>query len=64
MRLLNDQVQICHSEVWGYVCENFDWTDNDASVVCRELGFFHQGTITIKSVRVQHSFIFLVMFQL
>ena len=50
MRLLNDQVQICHNEVWGYVCSTynswlsyFSWTNNDASVVCRELGLFHQG---------------------
>ena len=48
MRLLNDKVQICHNEVWGYVCtdySSFGWTDDDASVVCRELGLFHQGVI-------------------
>ena len=46
VRLLNDQVQICHNKVWGYVCTTYSpyhWTDNDASVVCRELGLFHQG---------------------
>ena len=50
MQLLNDHVQICHNKVWGYVCTTpwlYEWTDNDASVVCRELGFFHQGTITV-----------------
>ena len=45
VRLLNNQLQICHNEVWGYVCGDFDWTDNDASVVCRELGFSPEGRI-------------------
>ena len=45
VRLLNDKLQICHNEVWGYVCGDFDWTDNDASVVCRELGFSPEGRI-------------------
>ena len=45
VRLLNDQLQICHNEVWGYVCGDFDWTNDDASVVCRELGFSPQGRI-------------------
>ena len=58
VRLLNDRVQICHNGVWGYVCTintqpfyyyfyyyytNTDWTDEDASVVCRELGFHPQS---------------------
>ena len=43
VRLLNDQVQICHNEVWGYVCGDSDWTNDDASVVCREIGFSPQG---------------------
>ena len=43
VRLLNDQVQICHNEVWGYICGDSDWTNDDASVVCRELGFSPQG---------------------
>ena len=47
VRLLNNRVQICHNEVWGYVCENFDWTDDDASVVCRELGFTRYGEILV-----------------
>ena len=29
--------------MWGYVCEDFNWTENDASVVCRELGFPPHG---------------------
>ena len=45
VRLLNNQVQICHNEIWGYVCEDNDWTDDDASVVCSELGFPPYGEI-------------------
>ena len=60
MRLLSNRVQICHNEVWGYVCTmttydytydyytyslTSDWTDEDASVVCRELGFSPQGSV-------------------
>ena len=43
VRLLNDQVQVCHNETWGYVCEDYHWTNDDASVVCRELGYAAQG---------------------
>ena len=45
VRLLNGQAQICHNEVWGYVCGDSDWTNDDASVVCRELGFVPQGKV-------------------
>ena len=60
VRLFNDQVQICHNGVWGYVCATntyyyyyyyyyptTSWTDEDARVVCRELGFIHQGLVLI-----------------
>ena len=47
VRLLNDQVQICHNEVWGYICGDFNWTNDDASVVCRELGFSPQGSLRV-----------------
>ena len=61
VRLLNDQVQICHNRVWGYVCENNDWTNNDAAVVCREVGLFPQGEMKI--MIVSHYFsIFIYIF--
>ena len=54
VRLQNDLVQICHNGVSGYVCamDTFffpltSWTDEDARVVCRELGFIHQGLVLI-----------------
>ena len=45
VQLLNDRVQICYNQVWGYVCEDFNWSHNDASVVCREVGLSPQGIV-------------------
>ena len=32
------QVEIFHDGVWHAICDA-DWNDNDAAVVCRQLGF-------------------------
>ena len=32
-------IEICINGVWGTVCADFDWDDNDARVVCRQLGY-------------------------
>ena len=32
-------IEICINGIWGTVCADIDWDDNDARVVCRQLGY-------------------------
>ena len=40
------RVELCLSNEWGTVCDNM-WTNNDASVVCRQLQLGSTGTYII-----------------
>ncbi len=38
------RVEYCRSGRWTSVCNRYSWHDNDAAVVCRQLGYPSAGT--------------------
>ena len=45
----NGRVEVCQYGIWASVCSNkFD--ENDASVVCRQLGYNSEGTSKCTSI--------------
>lgn len=57
--LRHGRVEICFDAVWGSICDTL-WDDNEATVVCRQLGFSDQGNnvwlvlITTQVIAVVH----------
>ena len=39
-------VQVCIGGVWGSICRNRYWDNNDASVLCKQLGFSPYGRLS------------------
>ena len=50
------RIEICINNVWGTICDD-NWSDTDANVACRKLGFSAQSKSAVRcSLTMMQSF--------
>ena len=48
---LEGRVEICMDNAWGTVCDD-NWSSEDSSVVCRQLGFWDKRELHVSRCNV------------